>query len=538
MVWQVLLDVVLLLAVCLLAGGLFARIGQSPLVGYLLGGMLVGGPGSLNLVDNAKEIEAISELGVALLLFGLGLEFSWVRLKSLGGRALGGGAIQVVLTLIVAAAAAFLWLGFRKSVAIGAMVALSSTACVLRVLMDRGELDSPHGRNSLAILLVQDIAVIPLAMLLAVMTGDRGPVDTLLSLGWLLVKLAGLVAVLYVVLNKIAVRALGTLTLERNRELSTLLAVVTGLGSAWAAHEAGISPALGAFVAGMFLGASAFATQIRAEVGSLRVVLLTLFFGAAGMAADPVWIVAHAPLVAGVSVAIVVGKALLVWAILRAVGAPSTVALATGISLGQIGEFAFVLAAIGRDSGIVSEATGRLIVSCAIVTLFATPFLVPAAPRIAALLFRKGRGATAGLPERPAPDVVIIGFGPVGQAAARTLAGRSERALVIDLNQAAQRTADEMGLHADVGDATQLDVLEHAQVGKARVVVITLPSRSAALTALHHVRSLAPHAHVLVRARYERHAADFREAGAHAVASDEAEAGADVARRLEERLDA
>jgi CPA2 family monovalent cation:H+ antiporter-2 len=332
-----------------------------------------------------------------------------------------------------------------------------------------------------------------------------------------------------VVINQVAVRALGALTLERNRELTVLFAVVVGLGSAGAAHASGISPALGAFLAGMLLGGSAFATQIRADVSSLRVVLLTLFFGAAGMTADPAWIVRHLPLVLGTTAALLIGKAAVLWVVLRASGSGSRVAAATAFSLAGIGEFAFVLATIGRDTGVVSEGTRALIVSCTIVTLFATPYLVALAPLLAARLFR-GAAAPIQEPTAPGPEIVVVGFGPAGRGVAQMLAGRAERTLVLDLNHESVQAAEALGLHAEIGDASQRDVLDHARVGDARLVVITIPSPELARAALEQIRRVAPHATVIVRSRHQRHVEALRTCGAHVVVGDEGEVAAALAR--------
>ena len=534
--WGLLLEIVILLAVSLVFGGVLSRLGQSPLVGYLLAGMMLGGPGSLEVVKSEHDIEAIAELGVALLLFSLGLEFSWRRLKSLGSITLTSGVIQVLVTGAIASAAGLLFgLGLVEAVAVGAMLSLSSTATVFRVLIDQGEIDSLHGRNSVGILLVQDMAVVPLAILMAVL-GEGGTPGEIAIVVLEIVALAiGLVVLLYVFLNKVAVKALATLTLEQNRELTVLLAVVVGLGSTWAAHAVGLSPALGAFIAGMFLGSSPFATQLRADIASLRVILLTLFFGAVGMVADPLWILQNFGFVLFVAVLMVVGKTIIIWGILRVMGKSGRSSFATGLCLAQVGEFAFVLGKTGKDSGVVGEHTEMVIVSSAILTLLATPYLVQVAPRLATWVARWSR-RTVGDESQTGENglfhhVVIVGFGPAGQAVGRALSGTGTPVLVLDLNPAAKQIADSMKLMSQVGDAGQLDVLEHAHVRAAKMVVITLPAHRAALTVLSHVRELAPHAPVVVRSRHQAHWAEIEVAGADVVVGDEEEVG----RRLAEK---
>ncbi|MCA9084695.1 MAG: cation:proton antiporter [Planctomycetaceae bacterium] len=534
--WTILRDIVVLLGASLLVGGLFARFRQSPIVGYLLAGMLLGGPGSLHAVDSAREIEAISELGVALLLFSLGLEFSISRLKRLGAKPLIGGVSQVCATIAAGLIGATLCgLPLREAIAIGAMVSLSSTAVVLRILMERSEMEMPHGNNSLGVLLTQDMAVVPLALLMTVLGGDGQRGEIVWNIFRLVAMAGGLVAA-FVVLNRIAVSALGTLTLHRNRELTVIFAVFTGLGAAWASHAVGVSPALGAFVAGMLLGSSPFATQIRADVAPLQVVLLTLFFGAAGMVADPIWIITNLHLVAAVVAMILLGKLVIIWGIFVALGQSVRIAVATGVCLAQIGEFAFVLGSIGRAGSVVTEATYALIVSSAIVSFFLSAILVPRAVRIgdwAARLFGRGVSQAETDESRQCPpDVVIIGFGPAGQIVAGNLMDRNLQVMVLDLNHASIGKAQQWGLRAEVGDATQHEVLENAQVAKSRVVVITIPHHKSALAVLNHIRSHAPHIHTVVRVRYEAFRDDFVIAGADVITGDEQQAGESLSEHL------
>lgn len=535
---MILRDIVILLGASLLVGGLFSRFGQSPIVGYLLAGMMLGGPGSLHAVSSEQEIEAIAELGVALLLFSLGLEFSIERLKKLGAKPLLGGAAQVVLTMLMAFLGAVTFgLGAQEAVAFGAMVALSSTAVVLRILMERGDIEMPHGRTSLGVLLTQDMAVVPLALLMTIMGGEGTTREIAWDIGRLLLMASGLIVGLYL-LTRVAVLTLGTLTLHRNRELTVIFAVVTGLGAAWASHAVGISPALGAFVAGMLLGSSAFATQIRADISPLQVILLTLFFGAAGMVADPVWILGNWHIVGIVVAGLTLGKLLVIWLIFLALGQTSRVAAATGLSLAQVGEFAFVLGSIGRSSGVVAESTYALVVSAAIVSFFLSAFLVPLAPQFGnwvARLFRSSASATGDVTQRQAPpDVIVIGFGPAAQIASRALVDKGLLVTVIDLNHEGVRKAKQLGFQGQVGDATQSDVLDHARLRECKAVLITVPHHKSAITILEHVRKDATNAHVIVRSRYAMHTDTFVTAGAHAVSGDEEQVGEGLASHLHE----
>jgi CPA2 family monovalent cation:H+ antiporter-2 len=526
--WPLLTEIVYLLAACLLGGAVFARLKQSPIAGYLLAGMLVGGPGSLQIVQSQAHIEAIAELGVALLLFGLGLEFSVAKLRQLGRAVMVGGALQVVATL-GAVALITLALGGNGPTAltIGAMLALSSTAVVLRTLVARGEVDSRKGRTTVAVLLVQDVALVPLAVLVTSLGEGGGPGAILLRVAETLGLSLVLMAVLYVAITHGVMRFLRRLGAERNREFSVLLAVVIGLGATALAHGVGLSPALGAFLAGMFLGSSALSLQLRADVASLRIVLLTLFFGAVGMVADPVWILEHLGLVLAVSLVVILVKILVAWGALRVIGRSAQDALAAAFCLAQVGEFAFVLGAIGLAHGTLSESDYGLVVSVSIVSLLATPYLIALAPAAARWIGRLlDRGAV--VPEEdaaPAVDIVLVGFGPAGREALRALDHDGLSVCVIELNEASLKDATRAGYHCVLGDATQEEILAHAGVHTARVIVITPPSPDLCLTVLHVVRAMAPRAKYVVRARHARSVALLERAGANYVASDEFEVG-------------
>ena len=291
----------------------------------------------------------------------------------------------------------------------------------------------------------------------------------------------------------------------------------------------------------MLLGNSKFAVQVRADVSSLRVVLLTIFFGAAGMVADPVWIIRNAPLVAGVCLALTIGKGLIIWGIFRVLGQSNRVAASTGLCLAQIGEFAFVLGSIGVANGVVSDDLYALVVAVTIVSFFLSAFLVPQSQRfgvlVARLLNEKGEPLDPEGADRRATDVVIIGFGPSGQIAAQPLIDSGKRVVVIDLNQRGVRLAEELGFDAMVGDATQGEVLEHAHVHEAGAVIITVPDHRGATLMLEQVRQVAPHARTIVRSRYQIHSDDFIQTGAEHVVGDEEEVGAGMARLIDSWLE-
>lgn len=557
-VWESLLDILLLLGMATLLGFLAERLKQSAVVGYLIAGTLVG-PGALGWVASQEHIFNIAELGVALLLFTIGLEFSPRRLWQLGRVPLISGPLQVVLTAVIAAAAGLaVGLSPRESIVIGGMAALSSTACVLRVLRDRAEIDSQYGRASLGILLVQDAAVVPLVLIVTALAGGGTVlgIATKMAISILLAVL--LVAAFYVLFNWLIPRVLIMPTWRRNRDLPVLLTVCIAGGAAWAAHALQLSPALGAFVAGVLLAVSPFATQIQADIQPLRALLVTLFFAAIGMFGDVIWFFDHLALVVAVLAAIVAGKLVLIAILTRAAGLPLQFAVASGFCLAQIGEFSFVLATIARQDiaggPLLSETAFRALVSATILALLITPYLVAAGPRVGSWLERRLRrrgllrrsvpdsskqpeavtAGEAGPPSAIADGILIIGFGPAGQRVAEELlAEHRERMVVIDLNIDNVRIAQRYGIEAHVGDATQTEVLQHAGILRARVVIITVPNPAPMRRLIHHVRQLASGVIIVARCRYHIYRWELLRAGAHAVIDEEDHVGKRMAEEVQ-----
>lgn len=543
------LEILLLLGAAMVLGVVAERLRQSAVVGYLVAGALVG-PGALSWVADEQQIFQIAELGVALLLFTIGLEFSPQRLMQLGRVALLSGPLQIVLTTLAGMAAAS-WLGFspRESFVIGAMIALSSTACVVRVLKDRAELDSQYGRASLGILLVQDVAVVPLVLVVTALSGGGTLGRMALDISASILLAVMLVAVFYVFFNRVMPLVLVMQTWRRNRDLPILLTVCMAGGAAWAAHALQLSPALGAFLAGVLLAISPFATQIQADIQPLRAVLVTLFFASIGMFSDLGWIVDHYFLVASVVAVIVVGKVAIVALLTWAAGLPLSPAVTAGFCLAQIGEFSFVLAMIARENlpgrTPLSPIVFQVMVSATIASLLVTPYLVSAGPYVGGWLgrlWRRRGGATprssegdvekqpagAALSSAIAVDgaIMIIGFGPAGQRVAEELmADYRDRLVVLDLNIDNVKFAWRYGLSAVVGDATQTDVLEHAGVERAQVVVITVPTVAATRRLIHNVRHIASGALIVCRSRYHIHRWELLRAGADAVIDEEDHVG-------------
>jgi CPA2 family monovalent cation:H+ antiporter-2 len=537
--WQLLTDIGILLGSSLLLGAIAIRLKLSPIIGYLIAGMVLGGPGSLQLIKSPLEIEAIAELGVSLLLFSLGLEFSWDKIKSLPLKIIRGGALQILLTpLFFLAVSSLCGLDIKIAILAGLIFTLSSTATVLRTFNDLAEIDSQHGRNSTAVLLLQDIAVIPFTMIVSFISVNNAVANEfqnnfLFTIGAAVLLVLGL----YVFLNKIAGPALSLFSLNNNREMAILLAIIISIGSAWTAYQIGISPSIGAFIAGMLLGSSSFATQITADIAPLRILFLTLFFGSAGMLADPVWVFNNFALVILLSVAVIFSKTLISSVIFSLSGHSIAISVASAISIAQIGEFAFVLSNIAKDSSLLSNDWSQLVVSITIVSLFFTPFMIKFAPRIGLKVQKFLNNKKSAkvfdaevLSSNPA-RIYVIGYGPAGREVTRQLKDSYlDEIAIMDLTKDSLDSAELEGFKTYMGDVRQLDVLQHSGLELANLVIITIPSYDAVLTTIDNIKRLAPTAHIIVRSRYQIYEQSFHEAGAHEIVNEEFTVGEKLGR--------
>jgi CPA2 family monovalent cation:H+ antiporter-2 len=538
--WTILQDALLLLLGAMLLGALFERFKQNAVLGYLLAGALLG-PHAFNALPNRDAILSIAELGVTLLLFAIGMEFSWRKLRRIGSIALGGGTLQVLVTMGAAA-----WVGgrfgldTRQAIAVGATIALSSTALVTRLLFDRAEIDSLHGRSTVGILLLQDIAVVPLVLLVTALAGDGSSA----AFGWdmarSLFSALLLVAAIVVILKYVFPRLVSFSAEGANRDLPALLAVVTAVGCAWGAHALGLSPLLGAFVGGVMLAESPFGTQVRADLSPLKTVFVTLFFAAIGTLTNPRLVVEHWVAVCALTAGIVFGKAIIVFVIGRLFRLPAGASAATGLCLGQIGEFSFVLLDIARHTQLIGTELFELMVSVIVATLFLTPYLVALAPRLARFIERHApaTGDTDGVSEGRSAHVVLVGFGPAGQAVATHLRKEKTPLVLIEWNPLLAQRADAMGIDTIIGDATRTDVLTRASVGTATAVAITVPDPTAARTITAHARAASSDAIIVTRSRYQRWNEDLLASGATSVSDEETGVGLQVAYELQRAFDA
>ncbi len=537
--WLLITEIVLLLGLAFVLGALAQRFRQSAIVGYLLAGAVLG-----PVMFNKEAVQQVAELGVALLLFSIGLEFSFSRLRRMGARAFMLGVLQILVTLGVFTLVFATRGALPQALGLGAIVALSSTAIVLRVLVDRTEIDSLHGRNALAILLTQDAAVVPLVLLVTIL-GHGGNIQGVsLHIIRTLSAAGGLAAVFYGLFYVVIPKALMSRGIFANRELVVLLAIAIGLGSAWAAHAIGLSPALGAFIAGMLLAESPFATQIRSDIVSLRTLFVTLFFTSIGMLADPGWFLANWIQALFWLAAVVILKATIIFGIGTLLRIRPMPALATGVALAQIGEFSFVLATEAHRGGIIAADDFDLIVTVTILSMFLAPYMVTyALPLAARVLSVFGKRREPPGPEAASEPVsslcirtFIIGFGPAGQQVADQLLENGVSPTVIELNPESAAIARRKDLPVHMVDATSADAISHVGITGTCLAIVTVPDPRSSQAIIRNIRLFAPQTTIIARSRYHIASDSLKAAGASLVVDEENTIGDELARETVESL--
>lgn len=532
----ILRDLIVILGAALAVVLVLSRLRLPTIAGFIVAGSLLG-PSGLGWIRDPHEVETLAEIGVALLLFTIGLELSPAELRRLGRVLALGGGLQVTLTTVAVTALATL-AGFPpdKGVFLGFLVALSSTAIVLKGLAERGEVDAPHGRLTLGILVFQDLCVVPMILLVPALAG-RGT-DAAQIARALLTATAVVVATLALA-RLVVPRALRLVTATQGRDLFILAVVLVAAGIAWLTSLAGLSLALGAFLAGVVLAGSEYGHQALADTLSLRDIFTSLFFVSMGMLLDPRVLVVEAPLVLGLVAAVLAGKTLLATLAGLALGLPFRVSLLAGLVVAQVGEFSFVLATIGADAGLLNPREMDLFFAASVLTMLVTPFALRFGPGIAARASRLGAlgrrpgAASAEGAVTPVPGhVVVFGYGVGGQLLVGVLREAGVPVAAFDLNAKRVREARGRGLPVSYGDVTSVDLLERAGLARARQVAVLLNDPDATLRAVRAARATAPGAVILARARYVADVPRLLAAGADEAVAQELEASFAIIERV------
>jgi monovalent cation:H+ antiporter-2, CPA2 family len=515
-----------------------ARIRVPPIVAFIIAGA-VAGPTGIGIVKTQEEVNVLADLGIVLLLFTVGLEFSLNEIQRIWKAVVFGGSLQIggtaaVLMVLLSAPGLMSW---RTSLFIGLFAALSSTAIVLRELSSRNQLDAPHGRLAVGVLLFQDLAIVGLLLLVPILSGKTA----LSAVPMVLLRAAAAIGAVAVVSRLVLPVLFRLVAQSGRREAFPLAVLLASIGTAWVASLLGISMALGAFLGGLILAEGEFSHQAHAEIRPLRDILAGLFFISLGMLADFNAILSQLPLVVGVTIVLIVVKAVVAGGALFAVATPLRVAATAGIGLAQVGEFSFILGRSGLDVGLLSSRQWQVLLAASIATMIATPALVAFAPAAGSWLAQKTKRPDEshddGGHENLVDHVVILGFGVGGRLLAGALRELAVPYMILDMNGATVRQMRAEGESIFFGDATNEDALRGAGVQRARAVVAVLSDPYASARAVSAIRQLNRNVIIIVRARYRLEAETLQRMGATVAVAEELEASLEVVAQTFARLD-
>ncbi len=516
-----------LVVVAAMLGGLAAhRLGQPLIVGYIVAGVIVGPFTGGLTVRHVEGIEQLAEFGVALLLFSLGLEVSFRELAPVRAVALAGGSIQIALTIAlgVAVASAFGW-GWHRALWFGAIIASSSTMVALKTLQAQGRIGTLSGRVMVGMLVVQDLAVVPMMILLPAL-GDptMGVTHVVVAAG----RAVLLLALTVLVATRLMPRVFGLVARWNSRELFLLTTVTAALGVGYAAWSFGLSVALGAFIGGLVVNESDYAHEALSDIGPLRDVFGMVFFVSVGMLLDPAAVMRLLAPLAAVIAVVMIGKAAIFGGVVRLFGYRRVVPLAVGLTLFQVGEFAFVLARAGVAAKAIDNDMYGIILDTAVVTMALTPIVSGLTARI----YRPGLPVEA--PETPERSnippagltghIVIAGAGRVGRTIAEALHAIDVHVVLIEIDGRRIEQARHAGFSLVYGDAAHAPVLNAADLMSARLLLIATPGYADARAILQVARRMRPDLTVIVRAESTDAARRLRALGANQAASPEVEA--------------
>ncbi|MCW7076659.1 MAG: cation:proton antiporter [Candidatus Syntrophoarchaeum sp.] len=532
-------DILLIFALSSLVLFIFHRMRLPSIVGFLITGVLAG-PHGLSLIGIVEEVEMMAEIGVVLLLFTIGIEFSLKNLSRIKRLFFVGGSLQVLLTIgYVTLIAEIFGLSTAKSLFIGFVISLSSTAIVIKLLQDRGEIDSPHGQTSLGILLFQDFAIVPMMLLTPVLAGSQDTVFQSLLL--VIIEGVGIILLVVILAKWIVPYMLHQVAKTRSKELFILSVVVICLAIAYLTSSMGLSLALGAFLAGLIISESEYSHEALEKINPFKDLFASLFFISIGMLLDLGFLLNHLMLVLAVTFGILVAKSMLAGFSTIMMGLPMRTAILAGFSLSQVGEFSFILSHAGFLYGLITQTEYQFLLAGSIITMTLTPFMMIIAPSFATLvshlpiserLITGGKLARLDEQVRIKDHLVIIGFGINGRHLAKVASGVGIPYVIIETNPETVRVERAKGEPIFFGDATRINVLKEAGVEEARIVVIATSDPIATRRITSLARKLNAKIHIIVRIRYLQEVEELTELGANEVISEEFEASMEIFARV------
>lgn len=520
--------VLMLLAIAVLAVVVFRLLRLPPMLGYLLAGVLIG-PHALGWVPDNDETRHLAEFGVVFLMFSIGLEFSLPKLVTMKRIVFGFGAAQVFLTILFVMAVSWVMaLDWRVGLVLGGALAMSSTAIVSKILAERLELNSAHGRQIIGVLLFQDLAVVPLLIMLPALanTGDsEASYSVMYSIA--LFKAIVVLALILFLGQRLMRPWFHLVARQRSSELFVLNVLLITLGLAWLTDIAGLSLALGAFLAGMLISETEYRYQVEDDIKPFRDILLGLFFITIGMLLDIQVVIQHLPWIILILIALIVFKVVLIAGLSRFFGADSGVAARTGLNLAQGGEFGFVLLAQAGASGLVENAILQPVLAAVVLSMFIAPFIIENSERLTQHLntaewMRSAAQITAIASQTMIEEghVIVCGYGRSGQNVSRLLEKESIPFIALDLDPQRIHEAIIAGESVVYGDAARREVLIAAGIMRAKALVVSYADTVSALKILSHVQALRPELSVVVRTRDDADIDLLKDAGATEVVAE------------------
>lgn len=538
-------EVVIILGLSVLIILIFQRLKIPSIIGFLATGVIAG-PYGLSWVKATHEVELLSEIGVIFLLFVIGIEFSLKGLASIKRTVIGGGLLQVGLTIAVTAGATWLLgLPINQAVFVGFLFSLSSTAIVLKVLQGKGEIKAPHGRVAIAILIFQDIIVVPMMLITPIIAGEAENLSRTLLL--LLVKVVVIVSIIIVLARYVVPVILNLVVKTKSRELFILTIVGLCFATAWLTSSAGLSLALGAFFAGLVISESDYSHQATANILPFREIFISFFFVSIGMLLDLRFFIDHAVIILPATLAVMLVKLLIVAFSVAMLRYPARTVFIAAFSLLQVGEFAFLLSAVGMKYRLLDEVIYQYFLSISIISMGVTPFIMHYASSVSGFLVK------APLPRpvrsrlsayvRTEPEVanaeddfhdhvVIIGYGINGENVAKATRSAKIPYVVIELEPSAYQKARKNNEPVIFGDASDEVILQHVKIQEARVVVIAIADPEATKKIITEIRQYTRTAYIIVRTRYIREIEQTLRLGADQVIPEEFETSIEIFTRV------
>jgi CPA2 family monovalent cation:H+ antiporter-2 len=539
MQFALLQDVVIIIGLSVAAVYIFRKIQLPGIVGYLITGA-VAGPHGIALIGAREDVEVLAEIGVVVLLFTIGLEFSLNQLWRIREQVLLGGTFQVFATGGLATLIATQFgVPLGEAIVIGCLVALSSTAVVLGLLQHRGEINTPQGRMSLAILIYQDIIVIGMLLLVPLLAGDGSGVG--MTVLWLLLKTVIVGTAVVVLARYVVPVVLERITATGENQLFVLSIVFMTLGIAWGTALLGLSLALGAFLAGLIVSESEHSHRALGSIMPFRDVFTSFFFVSVGMMLNVGYVAGAVPLVLGTTLGVIVLKSLLVCAIVLLLRYPLRIAVMTGLILAQVGEFSFLVFQVAVQEELLSEMIRQLFLAVSVVTMMLTPALIAVSKRAGEaaaeagwlqFLRREDTLPTTEDAEEVEDHLIIAGFGFTGQNVARAARASDIEYLIVELSPATVQRYSQEGEPIFCGDATYAPVLEHAGIERAGVLVVAMSDAAATRRTIQEATRLNPACHVIVRSQFASELRDLIDLGANEVVSQEFEASVEMFARV------